>query len=372
MPYCKTCGTPIPSGTQCSPCAQPQASAATTKATASPTTLPSAASTPGVIGTTATAAAAAPATTPSIPIPARATTSGKFPALDAVRIGAGIFALAAIVWIVFSRDPASWSLLLGPAVIACVWPLAGNDGMTTWAEKLEGWLKAKRAKAGASDGKLAKFFFRPLYGGSAWIWDKGAGIGNSHLRAGVRVGALLYFGSIMLFLGLMVGYIVLAVVLAFLFLMLALWLFSVANGGPDNEGPLPRRRGGYPPRARESRPTTDFFGNPKTDVYDKSDKKVGEMRPTTDFFGNPKVDVYDNTGKKVGEQRPTTDFFGSPKTDVYASDGSKIGESRPTTDFFGNPVEKHYDQAGNKVGESRPTTDIFGNPVVKHEWEEKK
>jgi hypothetical protein len=301
---------------------------------------------------------------------APSTSQEKLRGLDGVRIGSGVFMLAAIVWIVFSPNPALWLLLLGPAIVACIWPLCMHVGMTGWAEKLEDWIKQKKAKAGASNGKLAKFFFRPLYSGSLWIWEKAGSVGNSHLRAGVRVGSLLYFGSIMLLIGLTVGYIVIGIVVGLIIIALTLWIFSAILSAKSGEHR--RRIPTLPLRAAKSRLTTDFFGNPKTDVYDNNGKQVGELRPTTDFLGNPKVDVYDSTGKKIGEQRPTADFLGRPKTDVYSNNGSTVGESRPTTDLLGNPIEKHYDHEGNKVGESRPTTDFFRNPEVKHDWEDEK
>ena len=48
-----------------------------------------------------------------------------------------------------------------------------------------------------------------------------------------------------------------------------------------------------------------------------SDSKDGESRPSEDFWGNPRTDHYDSDGNQTGESRPSEDFWGNPRTDHY-------------------------------------------------------
>lgn len=283
---------------------------------------------------------------------------------------AGVWVAASIAWIVFSPAPVFWFLLLAPSLIACIWPLSRNAGLTAWVAGQEGKLQARLARTEMKTGKMATYFFKPLYRGCLWIWRKAGSVQDPDVRAGVRVGSLLYFVSAMLLIGIAVGYIVVGVVVALIVIGFMLWLASAVLSGERRE----EKSGGWTSsalRGVRSKPTTDWLGNPKTNVYADDGTKIGEVRPTTDFFGKSKSNVYNNAGEKIGEQRPGTDIFGNSKTNVYDNAGNKTGESRVTTDWLGNEVEKHYNNKGDKVGESRPGTDFLGNPVVKHEWEDK-
>ena len=347
MPRCTFCNAEIPAaGSHCPACGQAQSS----------TTV----STPPAAGE---ATAATPARQPE-------PTNSRL-AIHPTQIIAGICVLAAIAWIAFSPEPGSWLLLLGPLVIACAWPISRNARFTAWADCQETRFQSGLARQQGKTGKVARYFFRPLYGGCVWIWNKAAVVPDPHLRAGVRAASILYFAAAMLFIGLTVGYIILALIIGIAILAFAAWAYSIASG---EKRPQSHYEEDAPPlalRPDRSRRGTDWLGNPKT-ILKKDGRKVGEVRPATDFFGNPKEVVYDRNGQKVGERRPATDLLGDPKTVEYDDSGQKMGESRPGTDWLGAPVERHYDESGTKVGESRQGTDLLGNPVVKHEWEDDK
>lgn len=341
MPYCKFCGVQIAAGTQCVSCASPKQVTASTQPPA------------GAVAKT----------------PAARDTARKR-SVHTSQIVSGVWVAASVVWIIFSPAPVFWFLLLSPSLIACIWPLSKNARLSAWIAGQEGKLQERLARAETKTGKIATYFFKPLYRGCLWIWRKAGSVQDPDVRAGIRVGSLLYFVSAMLLIGITVGYILVAVVVAIMVIGFILWLTLAVLSSEQSE----KRSGGLASsalRGVRSKPTTDWLGNPKTNVYADDGTKIAEVRPATDIFGNPKENVYNNAGEKIGEQRPTTDIFGNSRTNVYDSAGNKTGESHATTDWLGNRVEKHYNNKGDKVGESRPGTDFLGNPVVKHEWEDK-
>lgn len=280
--------------------------------------------------------------------------------VQASRVAAGVWIIAATTWIVLSDSPLAWALLLTPSVVACIWPLARHAGLTAWAERREGQLRIRLTKTEAKAGKVAKYFSIPLYRGCLFIWRKTQAVEDRHLRAGLRAGAILYFGSGMVFLAAVVGYVIVAGVVVIAVLIFVLWLAGRILSG---EQPSMARR------TTVSRPAKDFLGYPRTDVFDGGGKKIAEVRPTSDFLGNPKEEIYDASGRKIGERHPSTDILGSPTIDEFNAKGEKTGTSRQGTDLLGDPIEEHFDNAGHKVGESRPETDSLGDPIVKRTTE---
>ena len=63
----------------------------------------------------------------------------------------------------------------------------------------------------------------------------------------------------------------------------------------------------------------------------------------------------------VGESKPDTDWLGNPKTVHTDAEGTRTGESVRDTDWLGTPMTVHKDADGNVIGESREETDILGN-----------
>jgi len=291
---------------------------------------------------------------------------------DVSRILAAIWILSSVLLISFSDSPGVWALLLVPSWFGAFLPLIRSASLTAWADRWEEKLLAGHVRASDKDSKFSRYFSKPLYGGSLFVWRKTQPIADAHLRAGLRVSAVVYFTVFMVSLLIFVGYIVIGVVIAVAIIMFALWALS---------GGLSRRLSGgshdysddesEPMRPVQlSRLTTDFFGQPKTEHFDDRGNKVGESRPTTDFFGNPKTENFDEGGNRTGESRPTTDFFGNPKTENFDESENRTGESRPTTEFFGDPKVDHFDEDGSKTGESHPDKDFFGNPIVRHDKKE--
>jgi len=301
--------------------------------------------------------------------------STEKPRFQISQIGAGVWIAIVLAWIIFSDASLAWTLLLAPSIVACMWPLMRHENLTAWAERREGQLQTASVRAEAKTGKVAKYFSTPLFRGCLWIWQKTEPIADCHVRAGLRAGAILYFGAAMVFFAVLVGYVIVGIVVAIALLGFFLWLAGrvlsseplVGRGGDDEDtggtsSPVVVRR------PAQSRPGLDFLGNPKTDVLDSSGRKIAEVRPTTDFLGNPKEEIYNTSGEKIGERRPTSDFLGNPQTDELNSEGEKVGESHPGTDWLGEPVEEHFDNSGKRIGESRPDTDFLGDPVVRHKW----
>jgi len=309
----------------------------------------------------------------SIPSTISAESQARFPPSQ---ILAGVWIAAAIGLMIFLGSTV-W--LLVPSIVASLWPLLRNLRLSAWVDRQEERMVAAATRAQEKTGKIAHYFSRPLYRGFLWIWRKTEPIADLHVRTGVRVGSILYFGSTMLFLAALVGYVVVALVIVAAALWFALWLAGhMISGKPIEFGrdkeDEPTGSSWYSlgrAQPARSRPTTDFLGDPKTDLLDKNGKKIGEMRPTTDFLGDPKENVFDSNGRKIGERRPDRDFLGDPVTSEHNAEGQKVGESRPSTDWLGDPVEEHYSTDGEKVGESQPDTDPLGNPEVRHTWKKK-
>ena len=118
-----------------------------------------------------------------------------------IRIG-GWLVLAACVAIVLNAAPnnqAGWLILLLPVAAATLLPIASQPSIS---DSLNGWGSAfdrRRAAARGRDGKFARYFSQPLFGGSVRIseWSESS-VADSHLRAGTRLGAILYLWAVMI------------------------------------------------------------------------------------------------------------------------------------------------------------------------------
>jgi hypothetical protein len=285
---------------------------------------------------------------------------------------AGAWVLGSIVLEWLSTSPGAWALLLAPTWIGVILPLIRSSNLTFRVERWEERLVVGYARATGKTGKFARYFTKPLYGGSLFIWRKTQPVGDAHLRAGIRVAALLYFATLMISLMVFVGYIIIAIVVGIAIILFAIWALSrgltenlerESRGSSHYGGDLQRR-------LKLSRSATDFLGQPKMEHFDEHGRKIAETRPGRDFIGSPIEEHFDHTGRKIGESRPTTDFLGDPKTEHFDGSGQKTGESRTTTDFLGSPKVEHFDERGKKTGESRPDKDILGDSVIRHEEEE--
>src|SRR5712692_5807009 len=82
------------------------------------------------------------------------------------RVIAGAWILASVLLLWLSGSPGAWALLLAPSWIGALLPLIRNSNLTARAERWEEKLLAGHARATQKTGKFARYFTKPLYGGS--------------------------------------------------------------------------------------------------------------------------------------------------------------------------------------------------------------
>lgn len=255
-----------------------------------------------------------------------------------------------LVWLAYrARNDGAKLVLLAPLIVGAAIAALRLHAVSGPVNSIENWLLAGSAKAAERQGKFARFVQRPFFAACLAIWRWTTGVPDLHLRAGVRLAALILFCAITITLLITVAYVVIAIAVALAVLALCLWIFAMWAGS-DSSGS----------KTRTTRHTTDWLGNPKQEHFDDSGYKVGESRLDTDWLGHPKMVNTDANGNVVGESRPDTDWLGNPKTVHTDAAGNVTGESRPDTDWLGQPKTVHIDADGNVTGESRNETDIFG------------
>src|SRR5262249_38298811 len=81
------------------------------------------------------------------------------------QIVCALWLFGAIGWISFCGS-LDWVVILGPSIIACVWPLVRLKRLTEWVERLEIHLRTLFERAGASSGKISRYFVTPFFRGS--------------------------------------------------------------------------------------------------------------------------------------------------------------------------------------------------------------
>ena len=85
---------------------------------------------------------------------------------------------------------------IAPLIAGCLVAALRLAAVSGAVDSVEKWLRAGSAKAAAKEGKFARFFERPFYRASLAIWRWTAQIRDVHLRAGVRVTALILISGI--------------------------------------------------------------------------------------------------------------------------------------------------------------------------------
>jgi hypothetical protein len=263
-----------------------------------------------------------------------------------------IAGLTAILFLWFayrSRNDGIIPLLLTPLILGAAVTALRLHAVSRSVNSIENWLNSGSARAAARQGKFARFFQRPFFAVCLAIWRWTTALPDPHLRAGVRLSALIFFCAIAITLLATAAYILVAIVVMLAIFALCLWLFLLWAGSESSET-----------RTQVTRYTTDWFGRPKQEHFDKSGNKVGESKPTNDWLGRPKMVHTDAAGNVVGESSPDTDWLGNPKTVHKDAEGNVTGESRLDTDWLGQPKTVHTDAEGNVNGESREEKDILG------------
>lgn len=257
-----------------------------------------------------------------------------------------------LVWLM-ARDGL---ILLAPFVAGGLVTAMRLEMVSQAVDSIENWLKKGSTKAASKQGKFARFVQRPFFASSLAIWRWTTPIPDAHLKAGVRIAALILIAGVAVTLVVVAVYVIIAIVVLVLTVILMGWFLSL-HAEPSV--------GGASPRA-VTRVAKDWFGKPKQEHFDSAGNKIGESRPEKDWLGKPKLVHTDAQGNKVGESRPDKDWLGQPKTVHTDNEGHVTGESRPDKDWLGNPKTVHTDPEGNVTGESRVTKDWLGNVKIEH------
>ena len=272
----------------------------------------------------------------------------------------GAVVLVVLVWLAYRyRYDGMAVLLIAPFAIGALLAVLRLPAVSDALHRLENWFTRGRANAARSQGKWARFVKRPFFGccGALWRWT--AQVADMHLKAALRLTALIFVGVAVVGLAIMAAYILIviamiAIALSLIVGALYLWANSGSSGG----------------KRTVTRNTTDWLGRPKQEHF-VDGEKVGETVHDTDWLGRPKLVHKDAEGHKTGESKPDTDWLGNPIMVDRDADGNKVGTSRPDTDWLGNPITVHRDADGNVIAESRPDTDWLGRPQSVREEKQK-
>ena len=264
-----------------------------------------------------------------------------------------------LLWLLYrNQNEGGAMLLLAPLIVGAVIVTLRLPAISGAVNAIENWLRAGSVKASARQGKFARFFQRPFFGFCLAIWRWTTRISDIHIRAGVRVTALIFVCGIAVTLLVMAAYIIVAIVVIVAAFAILGWVLSLSGNSRKVK--------------TVTRYTTDWVGQPKQEHFDDSGKKVGESRPEKDWLGQPKLVHKDAEGKVIGESRPDTDWLGQPKLVHKDAEGNVVGESRPETDLLGQPTTVHTDAEGKVTGESREETDLLGERKTVHYEKETK
>jgi hypothetical protein len=155
----------------------------------------------------------------------------QFFVVHGVRVAALTIA-GAVAALIENGDDASRFLrliLLGPIVIGACVPMASLEAVSDAINRWEQFFDDSLSKTKGRDGKFARYFLTPLHTGSLALWKSSEGIRDPHVRAGVRLSALSYFWSFMLFVLVVAAYVIVAVVILIMVLAVISWV--AANSG---------------------------------------------------------------------------------------------------------------------------------------------
>lgn len=130
-------------------------------------------------------------------------------AIDRVRIffrkhgvrisGAAVVMVAAAILIgAPSSHLAVWLVFLVPLMVGACIPLASRDAVSAAINGWGGYFDRGLNRAQGREGKFSRYFSRPLHWGSLKLWSVSERIQNGHIRAGVRLGAIVYFWAAIL------------------------------------------------------------------------------------------------------------------------------------------------------------------------------
>ena len=193
-----------------------------------------------------------------------------------VRLSAGLVLVIGAVFIGVAPfiSRVIWIVSLSPLVVGASVPLLSSrritDSVNGWEEEFSSGVE----KARGSDSKDARYIARPLHGTGLAICRLTRRVSSDHLKAGIRLAAILYISMIVLAL-------LAAVIAAWLFaaavtlvILAATWIF----GSKEEERPTARTR----------TPTTEFGGYTpvRGSFYRGSSWFTEEMAGRVDDEGN--------------------------------------------------------------------------------------
>jgi len=128
---------------------------------------------------------------------------------------------------------AIWIVSLTPMLVGACFPLLSLGRITDWVNGWREVFSSGAEKARNSDTKEARYVLRPLYGSGLAVCRFSKRIPGDHLKAGIRLTAVLYLGMVVLSLLVAVLVAWLFAVAATLVIMATLWIF----GSKEEEKP---------------------------------------------------------------------------------------------------------------------------------------
>jgi hypothetical protein len=277
---------------------------------------------------------------------ASASTAGTFVRAHRVRLAAGAFVLAALLPTVLLHSGIAL-LVLAPALIGAAVPLAGSPPLSDAVERWRETFLRTHARGMAGSGKFARYFLRPLAGGSLGLWRATERISDPQVRAGVRLAAVLYFWAAMISLLLAAVYAIVGLIIICIGFMIVGHLL----GWDDNQssGRYNNETGGWRQRLGGKQLVSDgLFGQTRTGTKVDADGRV----ISEGLFGDtPSGIKFNDDGRIVREG-----LFGDTPT------GQRLNEHGQLVDegLFGEtPTGKKLDRDNRIVEEGflgdRPT-----------------
>jgi hypothetical protein len=289
-------------------------------------------------------------------------------------IGGVVLAAAVLLLVLVGYDTGVTLIFLaGPLLVGAVVAVIGRNELTARIDSWESGFQRQLEQARSATGKFARWFKRPFFGGLSLWWKATQGIPFLHLRAGLRIAGLLYFGGLMIY----VLFAVIMLIIMGVVFWFAAWCAGLWNRGDEPSLPdrtiksSPAKRKGpidpVPPLPNIGRTVRlEGITGPYWVHYDKDGNKVAESRLMEGISG-PYIEHRDATGNKIGETRDIDGVFGpyAKHTDVHHE---KTAESRVYDGVF-QPYTKTVDEHGEKIRESHESGIL--TPTIEHKVERK-
>lgn len=233
-------------------------------------------------------------------------------------------------------------LLCLPMILgACVF-LFKIKKVVSWEESFNGWVANKRIANGEKTGFVSRWFFRPLLWGLAKIMTSTEQMQDEYVRSAVRTAAYVYI----LYFACMVAYISVAVVIAFVIIVLAFWVLSFFLDGGSSES------------YRTSTVNSRFKGKRLYNtqgIFNKEKGRVDEQGRVYDTTG-----IFDKQVGRVDEDGRIFDMKGVFDTQKGRIDSD--GNIYDTTGVFDKRVARI-----DENGSIKDTSGIFDKEIGKAE-----